>query len=177
MNICVFCGSASGNDPIYGRAAENFGKLLALRSHRLIYGGGNVGLMGILADAVLKHGGEVIGVIPGFLEKREVAHRGITSLEVVTSMHDRKKRMADLAEAFVALPGGWGTLEELAEILTWKQLGLIHQPIGLLNVNRFFDPLHLQMKQMVDEGFLMEMNFKSLTINEDATALLAALLG
>lgn len=176
MNICVFCGSAPGNDPIYGRAAENFGKLLALGSHRLIYGGGNVGLMGILADAVLKHGGEVIGVIPRFLEKQEVAHRGITSLEVVTSMHERKKRMADLAEAFVALPGGWGTLEELAEILTWKQLNLIHQPIGLLNVNRFFDPLYHQMKHMVDEGFLMDMNFKSLAITEDGADLLGALL-
>jgi len=175
MNICVFCGSASGYNPVHAKAAENFGDALARNSHRLIYGGGNVGLMGILADAVLKNKGEVIGIIPGFLEQREVGHRGITSLEVVTSMHERKKRMADLSEAFVALPGGWGTLEELAEILTWKQLGLIHQPIGILNINHFFDPLIDQMQKMVDEGFLPPVNLKNLLIGDDPEKLLRTL--
>ena len=172
MNICVFCGSAPGRDPVYASAAENFGKLLAVKSHRLIYGGGNIGLMGIIADSVLASGGEVIGVIPGFLERREVAHQGLTSLEIVTSMHQRKQRMAELANAFVALPGGWGTLEELGEILTWKQLGLIDQPIGILNVNKFFDPLYFQLKHMVSEGFLLEKNFASLLIHDDAASLL-----
>lgn len=177
MNICVFCGSAAGRNPVYGRAAENFGRLLAEGRHRLVYGGGNVGLMGIVADAVLKHEGEVIGVIPGFLEQREVAHRGVTKLEVVTSMHQRKQRMAELAEAFVALPGGWGTLEELAEILTWKQLGLIRHQVGLLNINGFFDPLLLQLQRMVDEGFLAGQNFKSLHVHSDEASMLRSLAG
>ncbi len=120
----------------------------------LVYGGGNVGLMGSLADAVMEAGGEVTGVIPEFLLAREVGHRGITRLEVVGSMHERKQRMAELADAFLAIPGGWGTLEELAEILTWRQLGLIRQPVGVLNVNGFFGPLLQQMKVMSDEGFL-----------------------
>jgi uncharacterized protein (TIGR00730 family) len=167
MNICVFCGSASGRNPVYARAAENFGRLLAEASHRLVYGGGNVGLMGVVADSVLKHGGQVTGVIPGFLEQREVAHRGLTTLEIVTSMHQRKQRMAELSQAFVALPGGWGTLEELAEILTWKQLGLISHPVAILNVNGFFDSLYHQLQHMVEEGFLQEKNFKSLLIGTD----------
>jgi uncharacterized protein (TIGR00730 family) len=177
MNICVFCGSASGTNPVYARAAEQFGKLIAQGSHRLIYGGGNVGLMGIIADSVLNHGGEVTGVIPGFLEKREVAHRDLTTLEIVTSMHQRKQRMADLSQAFVALPGGWGTLEELAEILTWKQLGLIPHQVGILNVNKFFDPLYQQLKQMVAEGFLLERNFNALHIEEDEATLLRKIGG
>jgi uncharacterized protein (TIGR00730 family) len=177
VNICVFCGSASGNNPVYAQAAESFGKLIAESSHRLIYGGGNVGLMGVIADAVLKYGGEVTGVIPAFLEKREVAHRGLTALEIVTSMHQRKQRMADLSQAFVALPGGWGTLEEIAEILTWKQLGLIPHPVGLLNVNSFFDPLHAQLKQMVAEGFLLERNFNSLVVEQNESVLLTKIAG
>jgi uncharacterized protein (TIGR00730 family) len=110
--------------------------------------------MGIVADAVMAEGGEVIGIIPDFLVKREVAHRGITRLEIVESMHQRKQRMASLADGFLALPGGWGTLEELAEILTWRQLGLIEQPIVILNINHFFDPLLAQMREMAEDGFL-----------------------
>ena len=156
MNVCVFCGSASGHSSDYTNAAKMLGAYLAHSNHSLIYGGGNIGLMGVIADAVLQHGGKVIGVIPGFLKDREVGHTGITRLEVVQSMHERKKRMADLTDVFVATPGGWGTLEELAEILTWKQLGLIHQPVFVININHFFDPLLAQMDLMVAEGFLKQ---------------------
>lgn len=172
MNVCVFCGSATGESPVYAQAARELGRLLGINSHNLVYGGGNIGLMGILADSVLQHQGEVIGVIPDFLLKREVGHKGISKLEVVSSMHERKKRMADLAHAFIAMPGGWGTLEELAEILTWRQLGIIHQPIGLLNVNGFFDPLLEQMRLMVDSGFLKKDNLDLLHIESTPERLL-----
>ena len=154
MNVCVFCGSATGVNRLYSETAGRLGSLLAKSSARLVYGGGKVGLMGVLADAVMSGGGKVTGVIPTFLLDKEVGHRGITDLEVVDSMHQRKQRMAELADAFVALPGGWGTLEELSEILTWKQLGLITQPVILLNTNQFFNPLLDQMRLMVKEGFL-----------------------
>lgn len=132
--------------------------------------------MGIVADAVLQANGKVIGVIPKFLLDREVGHTGLTSLEIVTSMHERKKRMADLSDAFLAIPGGWGTLEEIAEILTWKQLGLITQPIGVLNVNKFFDPLLMQMKSMVDEGFLRKENLLSIKSSDLPAEILSALI-
>jgi len=164
MNICVFCGSGNGFDSVYAATAGKLGTLLGSASMRLIYGGGNVGLMGIIADAVLAANGQVTGVIPTFLLDREVGHHGITDLEVVESMHERKQRMADLADAFVALPGGWGTLEELSEILTWKQLGLITQPVCLLNINHFFDPLLDQMRLMVKEGFLKSDYFDLLHV-------------
>ncbi len=176
MNICVFCGSATGENPVYAESARELGLLLAKSSHSLVYGGGNVGLMGILADAVLSHGGEVIGVIPDFLVQREVGHRGISKLEVVESMHERKKRMADLSDAFIAMPGGWGTLDELAEILTWKQLGLIYQPVGLLNINQYFNPLLEQMRSMVREGFLRADNIEFLRVGATAERLLEELV-
>jgi uncharacterized protein (TIGR00730 family) len=172
MNICVFCGSATGKNPVYAEAARELGRLFGKNSHNLVYGGGNIGLMGILADAVIQHQGEVIGVIPDFLLKREVGHQGISKLEVVPSMHVRKKRMADLAHGFIAMPGGWGTLEELAEILTWRQLGIIHQPIGLLNINGFFNPLLEQMRLMVNEGFLKEGNLDLLHVEATPEKLL-----
>lgn len=175
MNICVFCGSATGTNPVYTEAARELGILFAKSAHTLVYGGGNIGLMGVLADTVIDHAGEVIGVIPDFLLQREVGHRGVTRLEVVESMHLRKKRMADLAHAFIAMPGGWGTLDELAEILTWRQLGLISQPIGLLNINNFFDPLITQMRSMVDQGFLKEDNLNLLQIESTAEKLLSRL--
>jgi uncharacterized protein (TIGR00730 family) len=143
------------------------GFFLAHGNHTLIYGGGNIGLMGILADSVLEKGGAVIGIIPGFLKEREVGHAKITRLEVVQSMHERKKRMADLADAFVAIPGGWGTLDELAEILTWKQLGLIHQSVYLINMNQFFDPLLAQLELMVREGFLQQECLNYLQVSAD----------
>jgi uncharacterized protein (TIGR00730 family) len=176
MNICVFCGSSSGNNPVYANAAKELGYLIAKGNHTLIYGGGNVGLMGIVADAVLEANGKVIGVIPKFLMDREVGHTGLTALEIVTSMHERKKRMADLSDAFVAIPGGWGTLEEIAEILTWKQLGLVMQPVAVLNINRFFDPLLAQMRSMVDEGFLREENLSSIKNSDSPVEMLSALI-
>ena len=176
MNICVFCGSGLGYDPIYRDAAKELGKLFADHSHTLVYGGGNIGLMGTVADSVLNHGGQVIGVIPDFLVQREVGHRGITRLEVVGSMHERKKRMAELSDAFIAMPGGWGTLDELAEILTWRQLELIAQPVGILNTNDFFLPLLDQMKIMVSKGFLKSSNLDFLIVSETPSELLSALI-
>ncbi len=154
MNVCVFCGSATGTNPHYADSAGKLGALFAHSGISIIYGGGKIGLMGVLADAAIQAGGSVIGVIPDFLVQREVGHNGITRLEVVSSMHERKQRMAHLADAFVALPGGWGTLEELAETLTWRQLGISHQPVVVLNLFGFFDPLLEQMRKMSDEGFL-----------------------
>jgi uncharacterized protein (TIGR00730 family) len=172
MNVCIFCGSASGTRKEYADAAIEVGSLLFHSGSSLVYGGGNIGLMGIVADEVMRLGGNVIGVIPDFLLQREVAHKGITQLEVVNSMHERKRRMADLADAFIALPGGWGTLDELAEILTWKQLGLIHASVGLLNTKGYFSPLIQQMQVMVDEGFLHAKNLEQLTISENPHRLL-----
>ncbi len=172
MNICVFCGSAAGNRQAYVNAAIEVGSLIYNSGSSLVYGGGNIGLMGIVADEVMRRGGNVIGIIPDFLLQREVAHKGITHLEVVNSMHERKRRMADLANAFIALPGGWGTLDELAEILTWKQLGLIHASVGLLNIQGYFNPLIQQMRLMVDEGFLNAKNLDQLIISESPQQLL-----
>lgn len=176
MNICVFCGSSFGNNPVYTEAAKALGSFMAANNHTLVYGGGNVGLMGAIADSVLENKGEVIGVIPKFLMDREVGHTGLTSLEIVTSMHERKKRMADLSDAFVAIPGGWGTLEEIAEILTWKQLGLLNQPVAILNINGFFDPLLKQMQCMVTEGFLQEHNFQSIKTSNSPAKILSLLI-
>ncbi|NOT75440.1 MAG: TIGR00730 family Rossman fold protein [Cyclobacteriaceae bacterium] len=175
MNVCVFCGSSPGEDPIYAEAAQDIGQRLAKAGHTLVYGGGNVGLMGIVADAVMANGGKVIGIIPDFLMKREVGHKGLTELIVVSSMHERKKKMADLADAFVALPGGWGTLDELAEIMTWRQLGLIDQPIGLLNTDSFFSPLITQMKTMSEKGFLHPANLKFLIVENSPAKMLTTL--
>ncbi|GAB1445650.1 MAG: TIGR00730 family Rossman fold protein [Cyclobacteriaceae bacterium] len=175
MNVCVFCGSSQGDRSIYKEAARALGQALLASNCSLVYGGGNIGLMGIIADEVLAGGGKVIGVIPDFLMKKEFGHQAITQLEVVKSMHERKKRMADLSDAFIALPGGWGTLDELAEILTWKQLGLITQPVGLLNINSFFDHLHAQMNTMVEEGFLQQSNMDMLIVEKIPQSLLAKL--
>jgi uncharacterized protein (TIGR00730 family) len=175
MNVCVFCGSSTGEDTVYAETARKTGQLLAAYGHVLIYGGGNIGLMGILADAALHNKGQVIGVIPDFLMKREVGHQGLTDLIVVSSMHERKKKMADLADVFMALPGGWGTLDELAEILTWRQLGLIDQPVGLLNINSFFTPLVAQMKIMSEKGFLHPSNLGFLNVEDSPEKLLACL--
>ena len=176
MNVCVFCGSSSGNRPAYAEAATELGEVLGRNGHTLIYGGGNVGLMGIVADSALHAGGQVVGIIPEFLLKREVGHRGLTRLEVVQSMHERKKRMADLAEGFIAMPGGWGTLEELAEILTWKQLGIIDHSIGLLNTNRFFDALLEQMRLMASDGFLHASNLDKLLVHAEPEKLVASII-
>lgn len=152
--ICVFCGSNSGTRQAYADAARATGEALARRGIGLVYGGGGVGLMGIVADAALAAGGEVIGVIPEALEAREVAHRGLTELRVVRSMHERKALMADLSDAFVALPGGFGTCEEFCEVITWAQLGLHEKPCGLLNVEGYYAPLLALFDRAVEEGFV-----------------------
>ncbi len=175
MNICVFCGSSSGNAVVYVNAAKELGTWLAKTNSSLIYGGAKIGLMGVLANEVMAQKGTVIGVIPKFLMKLEVGHTGITQLEMVGTMHERKQRMAELADAFIAMPGGWGTLDELAEILTWKQLKLIHEPIGLLNTNSFFDPLLSQMRMMEEEGFLKMESLKEIKVAEKAQDLLTLL--
>jgi uncharacterized protein (TIGR00730 family) len=151
---CVFCGSSLGVRPVYQQAAEAMGKALVYRGIGLVYGGGKVGLMGVVADAVLAAGGEVIGVIPEFIAAKEVAHPGLTQLHVVDSMHTRKALMAELTDAFIALPGGYGTLEEFCEILTWAQLGLHQKPQGLLNVDGFYNSLLQLFDQFVAEQFV-----------------------
>ncbi|GIW42142.1 MAG: putative cytokinin riboside 5'-monophosphate phosphoribohydrolase [Candidatus Binatia bacterium] len=153
-SLCVFCGSSSGSASVYREAAERVGRELARRDVRLVYGGGNVGLMGVLADAVLGAGGRVIGVIPKGLVSRELAHRGLTELHVVETLHERKLRMAALADAFLALPGGLGTMDELFEVLTWAQLGYTAKPCGILDVCGYFRPLLEFLEKMVREGFL-----------------------
>jgi hypothetical protein len=175
MNVCVFCGSGLGINPDYADAAKELAVGIATSRAALIYGGAKIGLMGVLADEVLARGGKVIGIIPDFLINKEVGHTNLSQLEVVGSMHERKKRMADLADFFVALPGGWGTLDELAEILTWKQLGLISQPIGILNTNSFFDLLLGQMTRMADDGFLNGANLKDIKVSGNASELLTLL--
>lgn len=175
MHVCVFCGSATGYHSVFAEQARELGHLLGSNNHTLVYGGGNIGLMGIVADSTLQSGGQVIGVIPDFLLKREVAHLGLTDLIVVDSMHERKKKMADLSDAFIAMAGGWGTLDELAEILTWRQLGLIQKPIGILNTRNFFDPLVQSMNVMVTEGFLKQENLSMLRVEENTKDLLTGL--
>lgn len=152
--ICVFCGSATGARPEYADAARRVGRELAARGLELVYGAGDVGLMGILADAALEAGGRVAGVIPNALVAREVAHRGLTELHVVETMHQRKALMADKSDAFLALPGGFGTADELFEILTWAQLGIHRKPVGLLDVAGYFGPLLAWLDLGVREGFL-----------------------
>ena len=152
--LCVYCGSNAGSDPAYAAQATALGARLAADGIALVYGGGNVGLMGIVADAVLAGGGEVIGVIPQQLVDWEVAHKGVTRLEVVDSMHTRKARMFELADGFIALPGGFGTLDEMFEMLTWRQLGLGRKPCAFLGVNGFWEPLMAMLDTMVRERFL-----------------------
>lgn len=154
--ICVFCGSNKGGSASYSAAARELGKLLAEKKISLVYGGGNVGLMGIIADTVMNAGGEVIGVIPEALVAKEVAHRGLSELKTVKSMHERKSVMADLSDGFIALPGGFGTFEEFFEVVTWTQLGLHKKPCGILNVEGFFEPLIALVKKGTAEGFIRQ---------------------
>ena len=154
QSVSVFCGSRSGIDPIFASAASHLGSLLAKEKIKLIYGAGNIGLMGVIADACLAANGHVIGVIPTKLVEKEIAHKGLSELFVVDSMHERKALMASKSEAFIALPGGFGTCDELFEILTWAQLGIHHNPIGILNTAGFFDPLLAWIDQMIEQGFV-----------------------
>lgn len=174
-SVCVFCGASSGTHPAYRDAAVTLGRTLAERKLTLVYGGGAVGLMGIVADAVLQAGGEVIGIIPHSLNDLEIGHKGLTRLEVVDGMHARKARMAELADAFIALPGGLGTLEELFEVWTWGQLGYHGKPLGLLEVNGFYSKLTGFLDHLVQENFVREQHRAMLQVNDSADALLDAL--
>lgn len=175
--ICVYCGSNSGNKPIYAERAMALGDRIAKQGLGLVYGGGNVGLMGIVANAVLEAGGEVTGVIPKQLMDWEVGHKGLTRLEVVDSMHARKARMFDLADAFVALPGGFGTLDEMFEMLTWRQLGLGDKPCAFLDVAGFYAPLMGMIDRMVEERFLHAEQRADLWHGEDMDAMFEWMLG
>jgi uncharacterized protein (TIGR00730 family) len=175
--ICVFCGSSSGRRPEYRAAAEELGRELARRKIGLVYGGGNVGLMGALADAVLSVGGEVTGIIPEHLVAKEAGHNGLTRLHVVRSMHERKALMADLSDAFIALPGGLGTLEEFCEVLTWSQLGLHSKPCGILNVAGFYSPLLAVFDHLVEERFVSRENRALVLARQSPCELLRALEG
>ncbi|NKQ57863.1 TIGR00730 family Rossman fold protein [Amycolatopsis sp. K13G38] len=172
--ICVFCGSSTGKDPVYAERATALGKLLAGRGIGLVYGGASVGLMGAVADGALAGGGEVIGVIPQHLKRVEIAHANLTELHVTADMHERKAKMAELSDGFLALPGGAGTLEELAEIWTWAQLGLHRKPLGLVDVAGYYRPLHEFVDHMVTEGFLKQEHRDLLFVDEDPSALLDA---
>ncbi len=174
-NICVYCGSSPGRGPGYSAVAQRFGRALVARGFGLIYGGGRVGLMGVIADAVLEAGGTVVGVIPQALAALEVAHRGLTELIVTESMHARKMAMAERADAFVALPGGIGTLEELFEVWTWTQLGFHDKPCGLLNVDGYFDHLVQFLDHAVREQYLKREHRGILVVENEPEALLDAL--
>jgi hypothetical protein len=175
QSLCVFCGSSSGVDPAYADAASELGRLLAKENITLVYGGACVGLMGAVADAVLMAGGKAVGVLPDFLRRKELAHPRLTELHIVSSMHERKARMAALADAFIAMPGGMGTLEEFCEIITWAQLGLHEKPCGLLNLQGYYDPLLTFVSRMSDEGFLKEKHKGLVLSSETAESLLDAM--
>lgn len=176
QRVCVFCGSGAGARSVYEIAARRLGVALAKRGLGLVYGGASVGSMGVLADAVLNRGGHVTGVIPTLLVNREIAHRGLQDLRVVATMHERKALMADLADAFVVLPGGMGTLDETCEILTWAQLGLHAKPCGLLDVDGYFQPLIAFLDHSVTEGFLQPEHRGLLIVDDDPDRLLDRLV-
>ena len=173
--VCVFCGSSPGTRPEYGEAAEALGHALVKAGLGLVYGGASVGLMGWIADTVLAGNGEVIGVIPESMAKKEIAHGGLSDLRVVGSMHERKATMADLASGFIALPGGLGTFEELFEILTWAQLGMHKKPIGLLNVGGYYDPLMMMLDRAVGQQFVRPEHRGLLLVSTDPDALLVSM--
>ncbi|WP_026730318.1 TIGR00730 family Rossman fold protein [Flavobacterium denitrificans] len=171
-NITVFCGSSFGTDEIFREQAQLLGKTLAKQNIGLVYGGANVGLMGVVADGALSENGTVIGVLPNFLRSKEIAHLGLTELIVVESMHERKTKMNDLCDGVIALPGGFGTLEELFEMLTWAQLGLHKKPIAILNINGFYDSLIELTETMVEKGLLKDVNQKMLLVSDNISDLL-----
>ena len=174
-SLCVYCGSNFNGDPQLKLMVENLAAEMVNQNIKLVFGGGSVGVMGLIADAVLANGGEAIGVIPQFLLDKEVGHKGLTEMIVTENMHQRKQKMADIADGFLILPGGFGTLEEFFEVLTWLQLGLHKKPIGVLNFNGFYDPLFLQMDVMVIHKFLKPIN-RHLVINEADPAKMISLM-
>ncbi len=171
-SLCVYCGSSIGRTPVYAQQARALGRALAQRGIRLVYGGASVGIMGVVADAVLAAGGEVIGVIPAALAAKEIAHHGLTQLHVTKSMHERKALMADLSDGFIALPGGIGTLEEIFEILTWAQLGFHEKPCALLNVDGYYDALTAYLDHTVAEAFVQPLHRSMLIVERDVDVLL-----
>ena len=175
MRIAIYCGSSRGLDPIYAATAAEMAAYLAKQGIGIVYGGGNVGIMGVIADAALAAGGEVIGVIPESLLAKELGHGGVTELHVTRTMHERKQKMVDLSDAFIALPGGFGTLDELFETLTWLQLGFHGKPVGLLNVAGFFDHLLTFLDHMSTTGFLKPEHRSSLITETDPESLLQAI--
>jgi hypothetical protein len=171
-SIVVFCGSNAGNQSVYCEAASQVGKVLAQQNISVVYGGAKIGVMGALANAALENGGEVIGVIPFFIKTKEVAHENLTKLIEVTTMHERKLKMHELSDGILALPGGWGTMEELFEMMTWAQLGLHPKPIGILNVAGFYDPLLLMIERMLQEGFIKPVHKEMILVSEEIDVLL-----
>jgi uncharacterized protein (TIGR00730 family) len=171
-SVSVFCASSTGAKPIYAESARRFGEALAARGIALVFGGGCVGLMGVIADAAIGSGGRAIGVIPRALVEREIAHRGLTTLHVVETMHERKQRMADLADAFVMLPGGFGTWDEFCEVVTWAQLGIHRKPLGVLNVGGYYDPMLAMADRAVAEGFVSAVQRDRLVVDDDEARLL-----
>lgn len=175
FSICVYCGSRTGTEPAHALAARDIGRVIGERGWQLVYGGGKVGLMGLVADAVLAHGGRVVGVIPRMLMDREVGHADLQELHVVDTMHQRKQMMAERVQAFVALPGGIGTLEELFEVWTWRQIGYHARPIGLLNVGGYYDALLSFLRHTVEQGFLGTAQHEVLQVGTDPSELIQRL--
>lgn len=173
LNICVFCGAWNGNNPIYTSAAQELAREICKREFGIVYGGGNIGLMGVLADAALSLGGRVIGVIPEIMVEWELAHRGVTELRIVKTMHERKALMIELSHAFVALPGGLGTLDELCEVLTLNQLRFLQKPCGIFNVNGYFNPFIEQLKKAEQEGFIKDSRKPTYFVESDAETLVS----
>jgi uncharacterized protein (TIGR00730 family) len=174
-SMCIFCGSSRGKDPVFAHHARQMGQALARRQWTLVFGGGHIGLMGVIADAVLEAGGKAIGVIPRVLVEKELAHTGLTELHIVETMHQRKALMAELSDAFAALPGGVGTADELFEIITWAQLGLHRKPVGLLNTAGYFDSLLDWIERMTEEGFLRPGDRDLLLVSDTCEDLLERL--
>jgi uncharacterized protein (TIGR00730 family) len=174
-SICVFCGSSVGLRENYKNKARSLGKIMALQNITLVFGGGNIGVMREIADSMLENGGEVIGVMPRHIVDKEIAHRQLTKLHIVNTMHERKAMMADLSDAFIALPGGFGTFDELFEVLTWNQLEIISKPAGILNIDGYFDHLLAFINHAVEEKFVRQEHKNNLIVEEDETILLEKL--
>ncbi|EGE54302.1 TIGR00730 family Rossman fold protein [Streptococcus parauberis] len=167
MNITIFCGASTGNNPIYGQKTIQLAEWMAETKHNLVFGGGKIGLMGIMADTIIAHGGHTTGVMPAFLKDREIAHAGLTELIIVNNMSDRKAKMMTLGDAFIALPGGPGTLEEISEVISWSRIGQNDSPCVLYNVNGYFNDLKNQFDHMVSEGFLSQKDRNKVLFTDD----------
>ena len=177
QRVCVFCGSSTGNKPEYAVGARELGLVLAKQNIDLVYGGGHVGLMGVVADAAMSAGAKAVGIIPRCLSDKEVAHQGLTELRVVGTMHERKAQMSELADGFIAMPGGFGTLEELFEVVTWAQLGIHKKPFGLFNIGGYFDKLIEFMDFQVSEGFVKQSHRDMIIVSDEAEQLVELLSG